>query len=106
VQGLQASYAALPGSTVRRKLTANKPLPLAQSERLLGLQRVIGLVEVMIAESGDDDKTFDAPGWMARWLDEASPALGNKKPGEFMDTMAGQELVSTLLARMQSGVFA
>ena len=67
---------------------------------------MIGQVEVMVAESGADAESFDAAAWVARWLDEVSPALGNKRPGEFMDTVAGQEIVSNLLAKMQSGAYA
>ncbi len=96
----------LPASTTKRKLALNALFSPEQSERILGLQRLIGQVEVMVAESGADAKSFDAAAWVARWLDEASPALSNKRPGEFMDTVAGQEIVSNLLAKMQSGAYA
>lgn len=96
----------LPVSTSKRKLSLKEAFTPEQSERILGLQRLIGQVEIMVAESGDNSKPFDAAAWVARWLDEASPALGNKKPSELMDTVAGQEIVSNLLAKMQSGAYA
>lgn len=96
----------LPVSTSKRKLSLKEAFTPEQSERILGLQRLIGQVEIMVAESSDNSKSFDAAAWVARWLDETSPALGNKKPSELMDTVAGQEIVSNLLAKMQSGAYA
>ena len=95
-----------PASTVKRKLERNEMLTPEQSERILGLQRMIGQVQTIVAESGDADKAFNAAEWVANWLEEPIPALGNQKPGEFMDTVAGQEMISNLLARMQSGAYA
>ena len=96
----------LPASTSKRKLAQQASFPPEQSERILGLQRLIGQVEVMVAESGAGGQPFDAGAWIARWLDQPSPALGNKAPGEFLDTIAGQEIIATLLAQMQSGAYA
>ncbi len=96
----------LPVSTTKRKTALEKPFSPEQSERILGLQRLIGQVEAMLAESGDGTRAFDAPAWVARWLETPVPALGNERPGTLMDTVAGQEIVSNLLARMQSGAYA
>lgn len=96
----------MPSSTIKRKLASQKRFSPEQSEHLLGLQKLIGQVEVMVAESGRDTRAFNAATWVAQWLDEACPALGNQKPGDFMDTGTGQELVSNLLAQMQSGAYA
>ncbi len=96
----------LPVSTTKRKLALKASFSPEQSERILGLQSLIGQVEVMVAESGENTGSFDVAAWFARWLDEASPALNNKRPGEFMDTVAGQGMVSNLLAKMQSGAYA
>ncbi len=96
----------LPASTTKRKLAQGTSFPPEQSERILGLQRLIGQVELMVAESGPDGDPFDVGAWLAQWLDQPSPALGNKAPGEFLDTVAGQEIVANLLAQMQSGAYA
>ena len=58
-----------------------------------------------VEESGDPTD-FDAPAWTATWLDRPLPALGGRKPADFMDTAEGQQLVSNLIARMQSGAYA
>lgn len=93
-------------ATAKRKLKKDEALSPDQSERLIGLQRLIGQVETMVEESGPDDPSFDAGSWIADWLDEALPALGNRKPADFMDTRTGQELVANLLAQMQSCAYA
>lgn len=95
-----------PSATAKRKIKKEEPLTAEQSERLIGLQRLIGQVETMVAESGSVHDDFDAAVWVADWLDTPLPALGNQKPAEFMDTQMGQGLVSDLLARAQSGAYA
>lgn len=96
----------LPVSTTKRKLAQQARFPPEQSERILGLQRLIGQVETMVAESGSHAQSFDARASIAQWPDQTSPALGNKTPGEFLDIIAGQEIVANLLAQMQSGSYA
>ncbi|MCL2137060.1 MAG: MbcA/ParS/Xre antitoxin family protein [Coriobacteriia bacterium] len=92
-------------STVNRRIKSQKALPAEYSERVIGLQKLIGQVEVMVAESGDP-AGFNASQWVAGWLEQPVAALGNAKPADFMDTVEGIELVSALLAMMQSGAYA
>jgi uncharacterized protein (DUF2384 family) len=94
----------LPRATVVRKIKNGETLSPEQSERVIGLERLIGQVAVMVAESGDP-AGFDAEQWVGEWLECPLPALGGAKPAEFMDTMEGQELVSKLLAQSQSGAY-
>ena len=92
-------------ATVNRRLKTKDALPTEFSERIIGLQKLIGQVEVMVAESGDP-AGFNAARWFADWLVRPVAALGHAKPADFMDTIEGQEMVSSLLAKMQSGVYA
>lgn len=92
-------------ATVNRRLKGSETLPSEYSERIIGLQKLIGQVEVMVAESGDP-AGFNAAHWVAEWLETPIPALNQARPAEFMDTMEGQELVSSLLDKMQSGAYA
>ncbi len=96
---------ALPRSTVTRKIQKKEFLSAEQSERVLGLERLVGQVEEMVRQSGNTEG-FDAGRWVGEWLQRSLPALGGKKPAEFMDTMAGQDLISKLLAQSQSGAYA
>lgn len=95
----------VPRATINRRIQRNEALPPEYSERIIGLQKLIGQVEVMVAESGDPTG-FNAAHWVADWLERPQPALNNAKPAEFMDTIEGQELVSSLIAKMQSGAYA
>jgi putative toxin-antitoxin system antitoxin component (TIGR02293 family) len=93
-----------PASTMDRKIRLNEVLSSEHTERLLGLERLIGQVEVMLIESGHDKK-FDASRWVGAWLERPIPALGGSKPADYMDTIEGQEFISRLLAQSQSGAY-
>jgi len=95
----------IPVSTLNRKAKDAKRLSADESERILGLARLVGQAQTMVEESGDP-RGFDARAWTARWLSEPLPALGGARPIDLMDTMEGQGLVSDTLARIQSGAYA
>jgi putative toxin-antitoxin system antitoxin component (TIGR02293 family) len=92
-------------TTVDRKAKAGEPLSAEQSERLVGIARLIGQVQTMVEQSGNPEG-FDAARWLGRWLDEPLPALGGERPADLMDTAEGRGLVSNLLAMAQSGAYA
>jgi uncharacterized protein (DUF2384 family) len=69
------------------------------------MAKLVGQVQAMVEQSGDPTG-FDAAKWVARWVNEPSPALGGKSPATYMDAVEGQELVFNLVARMQSGAYA
>lgn len=92
-------------ATVNRKLREQQLLNQDESERVLGIARLVGQVDQMVKESGNPHG-FDAAKWVAAWLDRTQPALGSKRPAEFMDTADGRSIVSDLIAKMQSGAYA
>ena len=92
-------------ATVNKKAAQDLLLSASETERLLGVAKLVGQVQSMVAESGRPDG-FDAPSWLSSWLVEPLPALGGERPVDLMDTMEGQTLVSNLLAQMQSGAYA
>lgn len=94
-----------PASTIERKIQKSERLSSEQSERLLGVARLIGQVQEMVAQSGNPEG-FEASQWLGQWLNRPLPALGGEKPGDYMDTIAGQQVVSRLLAQIQSGAYA
>lgn len=95
----------LPRATIDRKVSNNQVLPPEQGERVIGMAKLVGQVQVMVEQSGYP-AGFDAAKWVARWMEEPSPALGGEKPATYMDTIEGQKLVSNLIAKMQSGAYA
>ncbi|MBY0612328.1 MAG: DUF2384 domain-containing protein [Beijerinckiaceae bacterium] len=92
-------------ATVNRKVKHHDRLSPDESERLLGVAKLMGQLEAMISESGESEG-FDASGWMANWLRQPLGSLGGKAPFSFLDTMEGQTLVATALAQIQSGAYA
>lgn len=92
-------------ATLNRKVKGEERLPAAESERVLGVARLVGQVEAIVEESGNPEG-FDATAWLSRWLGEPLPALGGVRPRDLLDTIEGQNLVSASLARIQSGAYA
>lgn len=92
-------------ATMDRKVRAGLRLSRGETERIIGIARLVGQVEQMVSESGDP-RGFNAGRWLAGWLDNPVPALGGRRPATLMDTADGRELVSGLLAQMQSGAYA
>jgi putative toxin-antitoxin system antitoxin component (TIGR02293 family) len=95
----------LPRATVDRKTRANQRLSVEQGERVVGFFKLVGQVQVMVEQSGDP-RGFDPAKWVADWLDRPLPALGGRCPADYMDTSEGQELIASLLAKVQSGAYA
>lgn len=93
-------------STVERKIAGRRKLSAAESEKLVGLSRLIGQVATMVRDSGTQAEDFNAARWFARWMDEPAAALGGLRPQELLDTADGREALATLLGQMQSGVYA
>jgi putative toxin-antitoxin system antitoxin component (TIGR02293 family) len=92
-------------TTANRKVKQGDVLSQDESERALGIARLVGQVQKIVSESGHPEG-FDAATWTANWLDEPNAALGGRAPGEFMDTADGRALVAGLVAQMQSGAYA
>ncbi len=99
------AFLRLPRSTLNRKIRNHESLPAEYTERVLGLERLVGQVTEMVAQSGNP-AGFDADRWVGAWLDRPLPVLGGAKPADFMDTMEGQRLITQLLAQSQSGAYA
>lgn len=95
----------LPRSTTERKIRDKERLSPEQSERVIGLERLVGQVQAMVEQAGNA-RGFDAARWVGAWLDRPLPALGGARPGELMDTIEGQQLVRRLLEQTQSGAYA
>lgn len=94
-----------PASTIDRKISQNEKLTPEQTERFVGLESLIDQVQAIVDESGDPTG-FDAAKWLGEWIEQPLPALGGRKPSEYLDTITGQQYISSLIARMQSGAYA
>lgn len=99
------SSLGLSRATISRKERDATVLSKDESERVLGVETLIGMVQTMVEESGDP-AGFDAARWLGDWLNSPVPALGGATPGSYMDTFEGQKIVAGLLAMSQSGAYA
>ena len=95
-------------STVNRKHAQQTPLTRDESERVLGLAKLIGQLEKLMEESRDPDNAvdFNAAQWIGEWVQEPNMALGGKTPITFMDTSEGRDIVSNLISRLQTGAYS
>lgn len=92
-------------ATMNRYLRQKKALNQDDSERILGLLSLVGQADRLVRESGEP-AGFDAGKWVAAWLERPQPALDGHRPAEFMDSATGRQIVSDLVARMQSGAYS
>jgi len=99
------SSLGLSRATISRKEKDATVLSKDESERVLGMETLIGMVQAMVEESGDP-AGFDAARWVADWLSKPLPALAGATPASYMDTFEGQKLVAELLSMSQSGAYA
>lgn len=104
-QGLGFKALNLSAATVNKKAKRGDVLSCEETERVIGFARLVGRLQAMVQESGSR-AGFDARVWMARWLTEPPPAFGGVRPADLIDTMEGQGLVSSALAKLQSGAYA
>jgi len=104
-QGTGFKVLNLSAATVNKKAQQGATLSRAESERVIGFAKLVGQLEAMVQDSGDR-AGFNAGAWIARWLTEPLPAFGGARPADLMDTMEGQSLVSSALAKLQSGAYA
>ena len=73
-QGIALKALNLSTATVNRRAKQEDTLSPAESERVIGIARLVGQVEVMVRDSGDP-VGFDARAWISRWLQEPLPSL-------------------------------
>lgn len=99
------SSLGLSHSTISRKERDATVLSKDESERVLGVESLIGMVQAMVEQSGDP-AGFDAARWLSGWLTNPLPALAGETPASYMDTFEGQKLVAELLSMSQSGAYA
>jgi uncharacterized protein (DUF2384 family) len=71
-----------------------------------GMARLIGIAQAMVEDStAPEAKGFDSAKWLGQWLECPQPALGGRKPAEFIDTPAGIEVVARILGALESGAY-
>jgi putative toxin-antitoxin system antitoxin component (TIGR02293 family) len=95
----------IPGANISRwRKTGDKKMNKEASERVLGMEKLIGQVQSMVSDFGNPEG-FDAGKWFRSWSEEPNPALNSLAPVRFLDTVTGQQHISNLLMAMVYGVY-
>lgn len=98
------AWAGLSPRRVAQLRRTGGSLAMAESERILGVARLIGQVERLVEQAETPDR-FSAPSWVARWLDSPLPALGGRHPSEFLRMADGRSLLMSLAAQPATGAY-
>ena len=99
-----AQWIGLPLADVP-KPTPGKSLGQDQGWRLLWMARLIGQAQAIVDRAGKS-AGFNAPAWMGSWLQTAHLVLGGVTPGDYLLRSDGPQIVSELLARLESGAYS
>lgn len=90
-----AKHAAIPQTTLQRRLKAGK-FNTEESDRLYGMAQV---VHAAINLFGSEESA-------RRWLSHPVLALGNMRPLEMLGTSVGANSVLTIIGRIEYGVYS
>lgn len=104
-QSTVTGYLGLARSSVRHKTDEKRMLTKDAGALVIGIESLIGQVDIMVAESGDPTG-FSAAQWVASWISTPNPVMGGVAPSTFMDTIEGQHLVAGILAMAQTSAYA
>ena len=88
----------LPVLEISQKIQEKIILSQEESERVLGMDYLIGQAE-NLAHNFGTAKGFNPARWISAWLFVPQPELGNEMPGSLMDTVEGQKFVPHFLAK-------
>ncbi|WP_174942119.1 antitoxin Xre/MbcA/ParS toxin-binding domain-containing protein [Burkholderia lata] len=68
------------------------------------IDMLTALVQKMVEESGNPND-FDSRTWMLDWLHSPIPALGGRRPTDYLHTPDGIDLISRMLVSGQMGAY-
>lgn len=86
------------------KINPANQRPTCDDDESATIATLLEQVQSIVEQSGNPDG-FDASSWLDRWLRTPVPGLGSRPPIELLGTPEGVVLVSSTIARMQSGAY-
>ena len=101
-------YAILgvPKATLESKAAKGEVISGAGGQAALSMVRLLGQAEAILERSTSPEaKGFDVAKWLGSWIEQPQPALGGRKPADFLDTPTGFEIVSKALGALESGSY-
>jgi putative toxin-antitoxin system antitoxin component (TIGR02293 family) len=96
----------VPKATAEKKAATGAMVAGRGGQAALGMVRLLGIAQSIVANStAREAKDFDAAEWLGVWIERPQPALGGRKPADFLDTPTGVEVVAKLLGSVESGAY-
>ena len=100
------SILGVPKATAEKKAAAGELVNGSGGQAAVGMIRLLGIAQAMVANSkAPEAKNFDSAKWLGKWIEQAQPALGGRKPADLIDTPTGVEVVARLLGAIESGAY-
>lgn len=93
-------------ATAARKSAAGAVVDGRAGLAAIGMIKLLGIAQDIIEDSTSADaEGFDTVKWLGQWIERPQPALGGRKPADYLDTPTGVEIVAQLLGAMRSGAY-
>ncbi len=72
----------------------------------IGMMMLLGVAQNIVQDStANEADGFDTEKWLEQWVERPQPALGGRKPADFLDTPRGLEIVTRLLGAILSDAY-
>lgn len=96
----------IPPATAARKAAAGAVVDGRAGLAAIGMIKLLGIAQDIVEDStASDARDFDTVKWLGQWIERPQPALGGKRPADYLDTPSGVEMVAQLLGAMRSGAY-
>lgn len=96
----------IPPATAARKLAPGALVDGRAGLAAIGMIKLLGIAQDIIQDStAPEAKDFDIVKWLGQWIERPQPALGGRKPADYLDTPTGVEIVANLLGAIRSGAY-
>jgi putative toxin-antitoxin system antitoxin component (TIGR02293 family) len=98
-----ATLLGISKATAARKSAANA---LIDGTAVVGMVKLLSIAQEIVDDSTSPEaKNFDTVKWLGQWMERPQPALGGRRPSEFLDSPTGVAIVSKVLGAMRSGAY-
>lgn len=96
----------IPPATAARRSADGAMVDGRAGLAVLGMIKLLGVAEDIVQDStATGAKNFDTLKWLGQWFERPQPALGGRKPADYLDTPTGVEMVAKVLGAIRSGAY-
>ncbi|MFT4103639.1 MAG: DUF2384 domain-containing protein [Burkholderiaceae bacterium] len=96
----------IPPATAARKSVPGAVVDGRAGLAALGMIKLLGIAQDIVQDStAAEAQGFDTVKWLGQWIERPQPALGGRKPADYLDTPTGVDIVARLLGAIRSGAY-